>query len=242
MFSPMRNRFGIPGAISVIALVFAMMGGAYAANNNGSGKATASAKAKKGPRGPKGATGPAGPQGPAGSAGANGKDGAQGAKGDTGPQGPQGPEGPEGEEGSPWSAGGTLPVGSTETGAWSGSSPRFTLEGEEATEDTTVSFPIHLASAPTFVYVAADAEGHTSSAAGCAGVSGGVPKASSGKFCVYGVGLVFGPFNFPGSSIEVFNPTEGGDANAAPTPAGALLRLSCAVERCVNHGVWAVTG
>ncbi len=88
MFSTLRTRFGIPGVISVIALVFAMFGGAYAASNSASGgKATASAKAKKGPRGPKGATGPAGPagpQGPAGAqgaAGANGKDGANGVSG-----------------------------------------------------------------------------------------------------------------------------------------------------------------
>ncbi|HEY8810199.1 MAG TPA: hypothetical protein VIM28_09275, partial [Solirubrobacterales bacterium] len=82
MFSPLRNRFGIPGVISVIALVFAMMGGAYAASNNsGGGKATASAKAKRGPRGPKGPTGPAGPQGPAGPAGKDGANGASGAPG-----------------------------------------------------------------------------------------------------------------------------------------------------------------
>ncbi len=83
----LRNRFGIPGVISVIALVFAMLGGAYAASNNGGGKATASAKAKRGPRGPKGATGPAGAQGPAG---ANGKDGAAGKDGSAGIQGSQG--------------------------------------------------------------------------------------------------------------------------------------------------------
>jgi len=52
MLSPLRNRFGIPGVISVIALVFAMFGGAYAASNSGdgptaSGKATASAKRGK---------------------------------------------------------------------------------------------------------------------------------------------------------------------------------------------------
>jgi hypothetical protein len=79
MFSPLRNRFGIPGVISVIALVFAMFGGAYAATNTG--KATSSAKAKKGPRGPKGATGPAGPQGPAGAKGDNGAAGSNGADG-----------------------------------------------------------------------------------------------------------------------------------------------------------------
>ncbi len=94
MFSTLRNRFGIPGVISVIALVFAMFGGAYAAtNSSGSGKATASAKAKKGPKGPKGAkgakgdTGPAGPQGPVGPAGANGKAGSNGSNGAAGAAG-----------------------------------------------------------------------------------------------------------------------------------------------------------
>ncbi len=95
MFSPLRNRFGIPGAISVIALVFAMLGGAYAANNdNGGGKATASAKGKPGPRGPRGKTGPAGPAGPVGPAGANG------AKGDTGGAGSNGKDGTNGTNGT----------------------------------------------------------------------------------------------------------------------------------------------
>jgi hypothetical protein len=91
MFSTLRTRFGIPGVITVIALVFAMFGGAYAASNSSdAGKATASAKAKKGPKGPKGAkgdtgpAGPAGPTGPAGPAGANGKDGSAGAAGANG--------------------------------------------------------------------------------------------------------------------------------------------------------------
>jgi collagen triple helix repeat protein len=94
MFSTLRNRFGIPGVISVIALVFAMFGGAYAASNSsGGGKATASAKAKKGPRGPKGATGPAGPQGAKGDpglAGAAGKDGPNGTNGSNGVPGAAG--------------------------------------------------------------------------------------------------------------------------------------------------------
>jgi hypothetical protein len=94
MFSTLRNRFGIPGVISVIALVFAMFGGAYAASNSsGGGKATASAKAKKGPRGPKGATGPAGPAGSQGPAGANGKDGSNGANGSNGATGATGANG-----------------------------------------------------------------------------------------------------------------------------------------------------
>ncbi len=101
MFSTLRTRFGIPGVISVIALVFAMLGGAYAASNSGEGKgATASAKKSakgpRGPRGPKGATGAAGPAGPAGPAGAKGDTGAPGANGAAGEKGEKGAAGTNG--------------------------------------------------------------------------------------------------------------------------------------------------
>ena len=60
-----REPFGKAGLIvGIVALVFAMLGGAYAATNNGGGKATASAKGKPGPAGKPGKTGPAGPAGP----------------------------------------------------------------------------------------------------------------------------------------------------------------------------------
>jgi Collagen triple helix repeat (20 copies) len=103
MFSPLRNRagnrfrepFGKAGlTVAVIAFVFAMLGGAYAATSSGGGgKATASAKAKQGPRGPRGKTGLAGPAGPQGPAGANGAKGDAGAKGDTGNAGAPGKDG-----------------------------------------------------------------------------------------------------------------------------------------------------
>lgn len=90
--------------LALVALVFAVTGGAYAAGSGGGGgggnggsHATANvAKAKKkkttssgkpGPRGPAGPAGGAGPAGPAGPAGA------AGAKGETGPAGPAGPTG-----------------------------------------------------------------------------------------------------------------------------------------------------
>jgi hypothetical protein len=149
MLSLLRNRFGIPGVISVIALVFAMLGGAYAASDNGGGKATASAKAKKGPPGPRGKTGPAGPAGAAGPAGPAGLAGPKGDKGDTGPAGANGASAttesfvgaqhgctaggvvvksasPEvtvcnGKNGTNGTTGftETLPSGMTETGSWS---------------------------------------------------------------------------------------------------------------------------
>jgi hypothetical protein len=92
MFSPLRNRFGIPGVISVIALVFAMFGGAYAASNDSSpGNATASAKkGPPGPRGKQGKPGKAGATGPAGPAGPQGPAGAKGDKGDNGSAGADG--------------------------------------------------------------------------------------------------------------------------------------------------------
>jgi Collagen triple helix repeat (20 copies) len=107
MLSPLRNRFGIPGVISVIALVFAMLGGAYAASNGGDGKATASAKGKPGPRGPRGKTGPAGPVGPAGP---QGPAGANGAKGDTGAKGDKGDTGNAGAPGATGAAGKSVSV------------------------------------------------------------------------------------------------------------------------------------
>ncbi len=161
MFSTLRTRFGIPGVISVIALVFAMFGGAYAASNSSSGHATASkeskkAKAKKGPRGPKGATGPAGPagaQGPAGPAGAKGDVGANGANGGAGPTGPTGPTGPKGPTGptGPTGATGatgfsgfteTLPSGKSETGTWSYYQPPA---ANNLSLTTPISFSIPLA-------------------------------------------------------------------------------------------------
>jgi len=95
----LKNRFGIPGVIAVAALVFAMIGGAYAATNSGGGKKASASKSNRGPRGPKGpkgATGPAGAtgaQGAQGAAGANGKDGAPGSPGEAGPPGAPGANG-----------------------------------------------------------------------------------------------------------------------------------------------------
>ena len=173
MFSTLRTRFGIPGVISVIALVFALVGGAYAANNSSSGgKATASAKAKKGPKGPKGATGPAGPagaQGPAGPAGAKGDAGANGSNGAAGGAGPTGPTGAAGAKGATGAAGAagatgptgfsgfteTLPAGKTETGTWAGLAynvPEF----EEGV--VSISFPIPLSTSSTHAFYFTESE------------------------------------------------------------------------------------
>jgi hypothetical protein len=158
MFSTIRRhlRLSPAGVIAVIALVFAMIGGAFATSNSGSpGSASAFKKKTKrligpaGPRGPKGAMGPVGPagsQGPVGPAGsqgpvgANGKDGGAGPIGPTGPIGATGPTGPAGPEGTFGSQ--PLPKGQTLTGVWSASGAQGT------TSLAGISLPLRVSPAP----------------------------------------------------------------------------------------------
>ncbi len=171
MYSILRNRFGVPGVISVVALVFAMLGGAYAAGGDTGGKATSSAKAKKGPRGPKGPKGDTGAVGPQGPAGANGKDGANGKEGAIGKEGKTG-----------FTA--TLPAGATETGAWGG-----TGNNEEGFLGP-LTFPIPLTAEITEAHVkgiklggAVPAECEDAAHAGTASAAN--PEADPGYLCVY---------------------------------------------------------
>jgi Collagen triple helix repeat (20 copies) len=296
MFSPLRNRFGIPGVISVIALVFAMLGGAYAASNDsGSGKATASAKAKKGPRGPRGPqgpagpVGPAGPQGPAGVAGANGLDGLDGAPGDDGDDGDdgtdgtsvantefsgaegtcteggtklvgtattyacngkKGADGEEGEKGDPWTVGGTLPPGKTETGVWAlGRMPKVvvTCTVPETSCTTTskvepvsaaqswfvpISFPIPLAASIAGANVHYRKVADTPSTE-CPGTSA-EPKALPGHLCVYAVAEL-SSFTSPPPILQA-----GGVVPGAST-AGAVITITGYTEGTGVRGTFAVT-
>jgi hypothetical protein len=111
MFHRLHDRFGTVGlVIAVIALVAALGGTALAAG----GALTANQKkevaniSKKEAK--KFAT--AGPQGPAGLPGPQGPAGAKGAVGTPGSPGENG------ADGNPWTAGGTLPTGASETGTW----------------------------------------------------------------------------------------------------------------------------
>lgn len=93
MFS-FKERFGVPGILSVLALVFAMAGGAYAAKG-----VIITKLSQIKPSVQKQLQGKTGPQGPAGAAGAQGPEGKQGPAGKEGVEGKQGPEGKEGKEG-----------------------------------------------------------------------------------------------------------------------------------------------
>ncbi len=157
MFAKLHDQFGTAGlALSVVALVLALGGGAYAASHS----ATVS---KAGPRGKTGKTGPQGPAGLAGqtgSAGTNGTNGSNGesvkvtalsdgecANGQAGARFTVGSQKAEACEGNPAKYPETLPPGKTETGTWS-----FAYEkGAHAFSDvvgSAVSFPIPLGSEP----------------------------------------------------------------------------------------------
>jgi hypothetical protein len=147
MFKFVIDRFGLPGAISVVALIFAMAGGAYAAKkyvitstSQIKPSVLRSLKGSPGVPGAGGTTGDTGAPGAPGSPGANGNDGTNGLSGRgvslsaisegesecaevggarvTEQGSSSGVELCNGKEGSPWTAGGTLPKRATETGVW----------------------------------------------------------------------------------------------------------------------------
>jgi hypothetical protein len=112
MFSALRKQITPATILALVALVFAITGGAFAATGGSGGnspaKATVSAGraagltavvAKKKSKSPGGARGPAGPKG------ATGATGATGAAGPAGPTGPAGGTGPQGLAGNAGAAG-----------------------------------------------------------------------------------------------------------------------------------------
>jgi Collagen triple helix repeat (20 copies) len=145
--------FGKAGlTVAILALVMAMVGGAWAAaglNSKQKKEVTKIAKKFAGKPGAPGATGPAGtngtngapgPKGETGAPGAPGAPGKDGKPGEEGPEGAPGSPGPKGDPGNPWTAAGTLPSGSTETGTWGVNYVTgFNLQ------QVPISFPIPLA-------------------------------------------------------------------------------------------------
>jgi hypothetical protein len=251
MFSAIRRRIRLTPAtaIAVVALVFAMTGGAYAAGKllitstkqispkvlkqlkGASGKNGAT-----GPAGPAGVgtAGPAGPQGPAGPAGAGtkGENGAPGADGKDGKEGKEGKEGKAGKDGKTGFTE-TLPAGKTETGTWSGGTTFKRIP---------ISFAIPVEPAPTLVYV-----GSEETKPGCPGITAsGLPLAEEGKLCVYaGLGASDNPAQVTGSSAREAIFGNGIKSTAeAVGPAGTVLEFQCGepeAEFCRMEGDWAVT-
>ncbi len=170
MMKVIRRNLTPPTALAVIALVFAMCGGALAAKSSTTADAS---KSNRGPKGPRGKQGPPGLAGP------------QGLKGDTGERGERGatgPQGPKGDTGSPWTAGGFLPSGATVGGTWfAGIGPEIAAgKGPGA---ASISFGLPLKGLPTIKIVKKNQEG-TEHATECPG-SVIFPKAAKGFLCLY---------------------------------------------------------
>ena len=141
-----------------------------------------------------------------------------------------GEEGPPGPKGEPWSAGGTLPVGSTETGAWS-----FRADETVPAEIVaTLSFAIPLQAPLDSAHVHFETDSDFGDF--CAGTTVS-PKASSGHLCVYGAN------NLSNAKLDAIR-NLGGGAQGANT-AGALIQFERGEEEEVptlGGGSFAVTG
>lgn len=284
MFTRFRRHVNPGTLIALVALVFAMSGGAYAVTSKaGGGQIVASAaKAKKGkaqalrgPRGPKGETGPAGPTGPAGLAGKEGpagKEGKEGKPGEPGKEGKAGADGlngktvesepispnpsntncPQGgskftvgseetfacngQEGSPWTAGGTLPAGQMETGAWSFYKYVSKVDFELEYVYEPLSFTIPLAHDLTAIHFIAP---NTTGGAGCNGGTVTKPIAEPGNLCVYaasieGVANLLGEPNKP-----TFN-NPAGDSTTEAGTTGEVMKFVATGEEATGQGDWAV--
>jgi hypothetical protein len=162
----MRRRFSYANVAATLALVFAMSGGALAANHyliNSTKQINPKVlRTLKGARGPRGTLGPNGVVGP------------QGVPGDTGPRGKTGPQGIQGEPG--FSALSELPTGKTESGDFALSTQAANVQEALA---TAVTFSVPLKTA----IVAEKVEFATTQTPGtnCQGPG----KAAGGWLCVY---------------------------------------------------------
>jgi hypothetical protein len=137
-----------------------------------------------------------------------------------------------GEEGSPWTAGGTLPPGETETGVWGSAMGGLTKTGAEEVQ-IPFSFPIPLPAAGQAVRLS---EEETELGAGTSGCTGTVeqPTAPPGFLCVYTAH----------EANEELNPLPFSLAGEVGyLPAGTVLRFQITGEpaRVDMNGSWAVT-
>jgi hypothetical protein len=228
--SKLHQRLGTAGfIISIVALVAALGGGAYAASGGLSGKQKKEvekiAKKYAGKPGPAGAAGPKGDTGAAGAAGAKGDQGVPGAAGSPGAAGTAGAPGLTGFASE-------LPAGATETGAYSfGRLPA----GQEIF-GVTISFPFTLPESEgqtgTQVNVHYLAAGATPTAE-CPG-SSSEPLAEEGNLCVYEAE------GFGATYSEEVNPETGTSAEGAGRN-GAILQFIEGEEFGFGQGTWAVT-
>jgi hypothetical protein len=249
MFSRTDRRISASALLAVVALVFAMTGGAFAAKKylitSTSQIKPSVLKKLRGATGAPGANGAAGPTGPAG---ANGKDGTNGTNGLNGKDGINGTNGvsvtnaaiPAGDARCGQLGGAEFKVGAgaatfacngAEGSPWTAGGtlpPGETLKGHWAANwavDSTVAVPISfnipLDAVPVIHYV----EGGDPAPAGCSGTFE-EPEADPGHLCV-----------FVALSLSSEEPSV---ALQAPDKFGAILGLN-GKAGSVLIGSWAVT-
>lgn len=262
MFSVLRDRLGVPGVVSVVALVFAMSGSAFAAKyliTSTKQIKPSVLKKLKGPPGVAGANGGQGPQGVAGPAGPAGGRGATGATGATGANGvsvtetaiaPGGACGAVGGvayttasgttnvcSGSPWTAGGTLPAGQTETGSYSVTSASGTGALFGVLEVSSITFNIPLAAeldGSHVILVTGAVPDECEDSGNAEAASTANPEADPGYLCVFqGTAVNMAPGGVP---INKLSPFEAGASRS-----GALISYAVENPQAVALGSWAVT-
>ena len=241
MFSRLHRRMRLSpaGVIALIALVFAMIGGAYASTHPRAGMRDRAAKAKYLTKSQvlalikQNAS-----QGPAGDAGPKGDQGSQGAKGDPGNAGTSvtnTPIAPGPANANCKLGGAEFKVGAgTPTYACNGEPPKEVAKGEtvagawssiinaEGYGETSVSFPAPLHGAPADgSHVQLVLEGAT--VTGCPGTRTD-PKADEGYACFYVANYASGTFKVLG----------------APSQFGITLFIEEPPARQI-YGSWAVT-
>ncbi|HTA15372.1 MAG TPA: hypothetical protein VK781_11005 [Solirubrobacteraceae bacterium] len=189
----MRRHLTYANVAATLALVFAMSGGAYAASKflitstkQIKPSVLSQLKGKAGAAGAQGPAGPAGLQGAPGAPGAKGETGAAGVVGKdgaTGKEGAPGKEGKEGKEGSPWTAGGTLPKGKTETGTWRAEAHDLAGVPHELV-GSVISFPIPVGLEEGERGKAVYVKVGEAPKEGCEGTTE-APTAPKGTLCIY---------------------------------------------------------
>ena len=216
MLGRIHQKLGTVGLIvSVVALVAALAGTAFAATKLNSVQKKEVVKIAKKYAGKPGSAGVQGPTGPQGATGPAGTTGAEGPQGEEGPEGPTGPTGPAGTQ---------LPSGQTSTGGWS-----FAAKGVFGTL-VTISFPLRVEPAPNYNWMAPGA----SSTANCPGTASN-PKAAAGQLCVYAKEVVNAGFTSTHEPVNVGNDTV--DANSHWTGEFEIA----SGEEGYGYGSWAVT-
>jgi hypothetical protein len=214
----MRRRLSYANVTATLALVFAMSGGAMAANSY-----LINSTKQINPKVLKKLTGKPGKNG---TAGANGATGATGPQGKEGSAGKEGLQGKEGKEGIPGPFPSTLPSGETETGT-------FALAGGTPTAGGWllfggISFPLPLTFTPTVQIIESGAPVPT----GCSG-SAASPGAASGHLCI------FQGYTENASGLSEFEPVAG--EHTGFKLGVSLFASSTGSGNADLSGTWAVT-